>query len=256
MPDTYTQCPKCNFKPLKSLPISEPCPSCGIYVFKWGKAPRPLSPINTSDEFLADETGGFFASLLQPMEKIESITFYSRCLGLFLLVVWSFYLAAYDYRYGEIFASFMHNILLAIHEAGHVLFMPFGEFMTIIGGSLFQLALPIGICVAFIRVNRDNFGAAIGLWWASISLLDLSPYVYDALQPQLILLGGYTGEDGPHDWIYLLTSFGQLHNAQHWGTFVYGLGFLLMLAALVWGAIILWAQRNQLATSENRLKRL
>ncbi|HQS59784.1 MAG: hypothetical protein B7Y56_15625 [Gallionellales bacterium 35-53-114] len=255
MPDTYTQCPKCNFKPLKSLPVSEPCPSCGIYVFKWGKAPRPLSPINTSDEFFADGTGGIFASLLQPMEKIESITFYSRCLGLFLLVVWSFYLAAYDYRYGEIFGSFMHNILLPIHEAGHVLFMPFGEFMTIIGGSLFQLALPIGICVAFIRVNRDNFGAAIGLWWASISLLDLSPYVYDALQPQLILLGGYTGEDGPHDWIYLLTWFGQLHNAQRWGTFVYGLGFLLMLAALVWGALILWAQRNQLATSENRLKR-
>ena len=31
---------------------------------------------------------------------------------------------------------------LVMHEAGHVLFMFFGEFMTILGGSLFQVLAP------------------------------------------------------------------------------------------------------------------
>jgi hypothetical protein len=42
------------------------------------------------------------------------------------------------------------------------------------------------------------------------SILDLAPYIYDARDPQLILLGGHTGEDGHHDWIYLLETFDRL----------------------------------------------
>ena len=164
---------------------------------------------------------------------------------LVLLAFWSFSLFSYDYRDGEIGASFMHNILLPIHEAGHVLFIPFGEFMTIFGGSLFQLALPWGIAIAFVVANRDNFGAAIGMWWGSISLLDLAPYIYDALHPQLILLGGHTGEDGPHDWIYLLNRLGQLNNAQRWGATAHALGGILALAALIWAVAVLWRQHLQ-----------
>src|SRR5438445_13527877 len=37
MPETYSQCPQCNYKPAVPLPISDPCPACGIYTFKWGK---------------------------------------------------------------------------------------------------------------------------------------------------------------------------------------------------------------------------
>lgn len=249
MSDTYLQCPKCGYKPLEPLPISELCPACGIYLFKWRQPPRTFVLLSAYDESFPSEKSNFFASLFQPLEKMDSTVFYSRCIGLFLLVLWSLYLVSYDYRYGEIFGSFMHSILLPIHEAGHILFMPFGEFVIILGGSLFQLAMPLGICVAFVLVNRDNFGAAIGLWWTSVSLLDLSPYIYDALHPQLILLGGYTGENGSHDWIYLLITFGQLHNAQRWGAFVHGFGGLLMFAALVWGAAMLWRQRSQLITS-------
>lgn len=180
---------------------------------------------------------------------MEKLSFYGRCLLLALLAWWSWRLFAYDYRSGEIGGSFMHNILLPIHEAGHVLFMPFGQWLTILGGSLFQLALPGGIAIAFIWINRDNFGAAIGLWWTSISLIDLAPYIYDALRPQLILLGGSVGEDGPHDWIYLLDSLGQRPNAQHWGALAHTLGGLVMLAALSWASAVLWRQRLKLSKS-------
>ena len=187
---------------------------------------------------------------MQPLERLDATSFYARGVALGLLALWSWSLFACDYRDGEIGASFMHNILLPIHEAGHVLFMPFGEFMTILGGSLFQLALPWGIGIAFVRANRDNFGAAIGLWWGSVSLLDLAPYIYDALHPQLILLGGHTGEDGPHDWIYLLSALGQLQNAQRWGAAAHTLGGILMLAALVWALAVLRRQAGKYRGTE------
>ena len=81
------------------------------------------------------------------------------------------------------------------------------------------------------------------MWWAGVSLLDLAPYIYDARHPQLILLGGHTGEDGPHDWIYLLGVLGQLHNAQGLGAFVHLLGGILMFVALFWAMAVLWWQR-------------
>lgn len=190
-------------------------------------------------------------NFLTPREQMEQLSFYGRCLLLVLLTWWSWKLFAYDYRSGEIGGSFMHNILLPIHEAGHVLFMPFGQWLTILGGSLFQMALPGGIAIAFIWINRDNFGAAIGLWWTSISLIDLAPYIYDALRPQLILLGGSVGEDGPHDWIYLLDSLGQRPNAQHWGAMAHTLGGLVMLAALSWASAVLWRQRLKLSNSSS-----
>lgn len=177
---------------------------------------------------------------------MNEVVFYGRGIALVLLAIWSWSLFGLDYRNGEFGGSFMHNILLPIHEAGHIFLMPFGEFMTILGGSLFQLALPLGIAIAFVRINHDNFGAAIGLWWTSASLLDLAPYIYDSLKPQLILLGGHTGEDGPHDWIYLLNTVGQLKHAQGWGTTVHVLGGLLMLSALAWAAAVLWRQRKLL----------
>ena len=181
--------------------------------------------------------------LLEPMEKMDKPTFYGRCIALALLALWSWFLFTYDYRIGEIGTSFMHNILLPIHEAGHVLFIPFGNFMNILGGSLFQLLRPFGTGIAFFWINKDNFGAAIGMWWAGASLLDLAPYIYDARHPQLILLGGHTGDDGPHDWIYLLRVMGQLQNAQEWGAFVHLLGGILMFVTLSWAIIVLWRQR-------------
>jgi hypothetical protein len=247
MPDSYSRCPKCGYKPPQPLPASAICPACGIYFFKWEQAKLPQHPVspNTQDEFSPRSLRSYAGSLLQPLEQLDAVSFYARCVILGLLAFWGWRLFAYDYRDGEIGASFMHNILLPIHEAGHVFFRPFGEFMMILGGSLFQLALPWGIGIAFIRVNRDNFGAALGLWWGSVSLLDLAPYIYDALHPQLILLGGHTGEDGPHDWIYLLGRLGQLHNAQHWGATAHTVGGILMFIGLAWAVAILRRQHWQ-----------
>jgi hypothetical protein len=241
MPEHYSECPKCGEKFPEPLPASASCPACGLYFFKWGWPVRRALPLEE-----APESGSLIDTLLAPREQMDILSFYGRAGALALLAAWGWILFGYDYRSAEINESFLHNIVLPIHEAGHVLFMPFGEFLAILGGSLFQLALPFGIGLAFILKNRDNFGAALCLWWTGASLVDLAPYIYDALHPQMMLLGGHTGEDGPHDWIYLLDVFGQLQHAQGWGAFTRVLGGLLMLAGMAWGGLVLWKQRHQL----------
>jgi hypothetical protein len=227
---------------LNPLPDSATCPACGIYFFKYSQY-QSKQPSHTQIESSSLNLHEFIESLLEPLDEIDVPTFYGRCLILALLAVWGCFLFFDDFRVGEIGTSFMHNILLPIHEAGHVLFAPFGTFLGILGGSLFQFLLPIGISIAFIWMNKDNFGAAVAMWWGSASLLDLAPYIYDARHPRLILLGGHTGEDGPHDWVFLLTVLGHLQNSQRWGTFVHALGGILMLVALSWALTVHWRQR-------------
>lgn len=237
MQETFRQCPKCGHVLPQAMPGSAQCPACGIYFFKWEQVPRAEAGQGVEDT-------GLVARLLAPKPELDAFSFYGRCAAFALLAVWSWHLVGYDYRDGEFFESFMHNILLPIHEAGHVFLIPFGEFMTVLGGSLLQLALPFAIAVAFAVRNRDNFAAALGLWWTGISLLDLSPYIYDALQPRLVLLGGHTGEDGPHDWIYLLDVVGQIPHAQRWGAITHDLGSVMAVIALAWAAAVLHRQHR------------
>ena len=161
--------------------------------------------------------------------------------------VWGFVLIRMNYRTGEIGASFLRRPLLVFHEAGHVLFRPFGEWMTVFGGTLGQLLMPAILSFALLRHNRDAYGASFGLWLMGVSLLDVAPYAYDALHPQLMLLSGATGEEGGHDWIFLLSSMGLLGRAHGIGAFVHTLGAIGVLAGSVWGARQLWAQHAQSA---------
>ena len=226
MPKIY-RCPKCDARYDPPLDAASACPGCGIWFQKWlrqeGFGGGP-----------AEAPAGVFVPA--PDAEVGAATFYGRLAAFVLLALWSFRLAGYDYRVAEINASFMHAILLPIHEAGHVFLMPFGEFMTVLGGSLFQLALPLGIGAAFLLRQNDRFGAALCVWWAGASLVDLSPYIWDALNPQMDLLGGRTGEDGPHDWIYLLERFGLLHRAHGLGATAHHLGVLVMFGGLAWCA--------------------
>jgi hypothetical protein len=107
--------------------------------------------------------------------------------------------------------------------------------------------MPALLAVALLLKNRDPFGAAIGLWLLGVSFLDVAPYVYDALHPQLTLLTGTTGEQGGHDWIYLLSSSGLLPKAQFLGALTHKLGALLVLVALTWAGFLLVLQRARLA---------
>jgi hypothetical protein len=132
--------------------------------------------------------------------------------------------------------SFLHLPDLVFHEAGHILFAPFGEFMTVLGGSLLQFLVPIVAVTAFAR-QQDAFSAAVCAWWAGQNLVDLAPYIADARALQLVLLGGRTGaEVEGHDWEFILTRLGVTHLDRQVGYASYTLGLLIMIASLAFAA--------------------
>lgn len=184
--------------------------------------------------------------LLHVPPRVDQGMFWLRVTLLLLFAWWGIRLIAMDVSSGAIASSFLHGPLLVFHEAGHVIFSFFGEFATILGGSFMQLLMPAIIVAALLWKNEDPFGAAIGLWFFGVSLLDLAPYIYDALHPQLILLGGHTGEEGGHDWMYLLDTFGLRDSAQSLGWIVHKLGALVVLVALAWAGVLLNKQRTRL----------
>jgi hypothetical protein len=98
------------------------------------------------------------------------------------------------------------GVNLVIHEAGHLVFMPLGEFMMIAGGSLFQVIMP-ALFVGYFAYNRKCYSAAVVLFWVGESILNVSVYAADSLVLQLPLLGG---QDSIHDWNYLLSSLNLL----------------------------------------------
>ena len=134
----------------------------------------------------------------------------------------------------------LHSVNLTFHEAGHILFMPFGRFLQVLGGSLGQLIVPTVVTVAFLN-KRDIFGASIGTWWLGESFLDIAPYINDARAGQLILLGGVTGSEveGYHDWEILLTRLGMMEYDHFLARLSFIIGTLLMLSAMLWGGYIL-----------------
>ncbi len=250
----YKLCPKCGHAPLpadQSLPAA--CPACGLVLAKFGATLSPMPAVKREvgadkDEDEVDSRRTRFLALLGHVpERIEPAPFWARVALLLAFAIWGGRLILLDYRVGEMGLSFLHGPLLVFHEAGHVLFRPFGEFMTIAGGSLGQLLMPAIIAGALLIRNRDPYGAAIGLWLLGVSLLDIAPYAFDALHPQLVLLGGQTGEEGGHDWIYLLNATGLLPRAQGIGGFIHKLGALTIIAAVAWAAWILRRQHWRLS---------
>ncbi len=234
----YIRCPKCGHSPLpadQSLPAA--CPSCGVILAKVGTR-APKRHIEERDVEHADR----WALLTEVPDHVSVSAFWTRCLLWAGFGIWGVSLIALDYRDGAMGAAFLHRPLLVFHEAGHVLFMPFGEWFTILGGTLGQLIMPMVLTGALLVKNRDPFGASLGLWFFGVSLLDVAPYMFDALHPQLVLLNGQTGEDGGHDWIYLFQSMGLLNKAQWIGALTHKLGALVIIAALGWAALLLRLQ--------------
>lgn len=134
----------------------------------------------------------------------------------------------------DVMGSFLHLPNLVFHEAGHVIFSPFGSFLTALGGSLLQVLIPVIAAVAFVR-QEEGFSASICAWWAGQNLVDLAPYIADARALRLVLLGGRTGaEVEGHDWEFLLNQLGVSQYAVPLGYTTHLFGIIIMVAALAY----------------------
>jgi hypothetical protein len=182
------------------------------------------------------------AFLFHVPDQVDSLHVYARAALLAALIVYGVKLAAMDVPTWEMSSSLMHAPMVPIHEFGHIVFRPFGEFMHLLGGSLFQAGLPLIFGGIFLVKNRDPFAAAAMLWWSAVAVMDTAPYIYDAQQPQHILLTGRTGETGGHDFIDVLGDLGLLTRARSVGYAVHAFGVAMLVASLTWAAAIVWIQ--------------
>jgi hypothetical protein len=240
----YKKCPKCG----ADSAGMDTCGACGLIFAKYlktkfavpGAKPRRAPQVGDEDTLFARAKHLVFYI----PEQVDPTAVYGRVLLLAVIALYGVKLALMDIPSWEMASSLIHLPMVPIHEFGHILFRPFGEFMTLLGGALFQVLLPLIFGGIFLVRNRDPFAASVMLWWAAVAVMDVAPYVYDAGQPQHVLLTGRTGDSGSHDFIDTLGDLGLLHRAQPIGRAVHAFGLIAMLVALAWGTYIAWQQHR------------
>ncbi len=132
------------------------------------------------------------------------------------------------------YRSWFAGITLAFHEMGHIVFIPLGRTMTILGGSLMQLIVPSAAAIYLLVKQRDYFGFAVGGAWLSFSAFELATYIGDASHEELALVG-FSGNP-EHDWSTLLTKWHALNSDAAIATCVRIFAFGVGVASLALGA--------------------
>jgi hypothetical protein len=127
----------------------------------------------------------------------------------------------------------LDRVNLVIHEAGHLLFSWFGEFIGICGGTIGQLFVPVAFTVYFF-VRREFFSSMVTLFWTGQNFFGISVYVKDAQAMDLPLLS-IGGGDSIHDWNYILTRLGLLRWDHGIGNAIYILGIVIIAGAAIAG---------------------
>jgi hypothetical protein len=126
---------------------------------------------------------------------------------------------------------FLDMVDLVFHEAGHVIFGFFGEFVGLLGGSLMQVLIP-AIVTGYFILHGQQWSGMVTLFWVGQSLFNVSVHVRDARARALPLLGD---DPSAHDWHNILGRLGLLRWDHAIGNLVYLFGFLALVAAIVGG---------------------
>jgi len=133
-------------------------------------------------------------------------------------------------RPGDLLFFFIHGVHLVFHEAGHLIFMPFGRFMTVFGGSLNQVLIP-AICTGTFYWQGRYGSGAFTLFWVGQAIADVAIYAADGRDRLLPLLGD--SDPSMHDWGNILSWWGMTERAQGVGAFIFGMGMTVMVISLL-----------------------
>lgn len=132
--------------------------------------------------------------------------------------------------YNPPFPIFVIDLInLFIHEAGHFFFKIFGRWIYFLGGSLFQVLLPLALVIVTCRQNVRHL--TLPAFWLGESMINVSVYIQDASYMKLRLIA----KGLIHDWNWLLS--GNLEFAEPIGLAVYYIGLLICIAAIVTGVV-------------------
>ncbi len=134
---------------------------------------------------------------------------------------------------------FLDDVDLAIHETGHLVFGWGGDVITALGGTLFQLIVPLAFVGYFVRA-RDWHAATVPLWWVGQNGWNIARYVADARAQELPLVGG-----GEHDWGFLLAEWNLLGADLTIARWIRVLSFIVMVGSAVAGWWVLQRTRSE-----------
>ena len=189
---------------------------------------------------------GATPSSVRPSDLARTSQTYARLAltAVLALLAW----VAFQNDYGYI--PLLSDIDLAIHEFGHMLFMPFGiqflgNTMMILGGSLSQVAFPLVFFGYFMRKQddgrrRDLFAAMVCLWWSGINLLSVAIYCADSRAGELMLLDGLTGKESDgHDWYNLLNGWGLLEQDTAIARWMRAIAFVVCVVSII---VAIWIE--------------
>jgi len=130
-------------------------------------------------------------------------------------------------------SGMLDRVNLVIHEAGHLFFSWFGEFIGVLGGTVGQLFVPVAFTIYF-SMRREFFSSSVTLFWTGENFFGISVYVKDAQAMELPLLS-IGGGDSIHDWNYILSRIGLLRWDHAIGNFFYLSGIVIITAAVLLG---------------------
>jgi len=118
---------------------------------------------------------------------------------------------------------------LFIHEAGHLVFRLFGQVLYFMGGSLFQIILPVVTAIVF---GRNNFRSLMfTLYWIGQSMVNVSIYIGDAPYQRLPLISLHA----LHDWHWLMVEMNWMDDIEMMASVVNVLGILVCATGIFIG---------------------
>jgi hypothetical protein len=163
-----------------------------------------------------------------PAHVERRLTTYKAIGALVLIGVWGFFAVLH----GDQTPIFVY-LNIAVHEAGHVLFRPFGELTMLIMGSGFEVLFPALMAGYFLAFRRDLVAGAVCLGWCASALASAAAYIADADDGRLALLGA-TGPDAAGDWERILgvEFFDRVYLADRIAGTVHILAIVVWIAAL------------------------
>jgi hypothetical protein len=163
-----------------------------------------------------------------------------------LLLVYLVYAVQHQLRVTDAMESGLFGaVIFGSHELGHLVFAPFGEVLSVAGGSLMQLLVPAGAAWYFAH-RGDRYAAAACGCWLALSLANLAVYVGDARAESLDLVS-FSPDGGIHDWNWLLERFGVLRDDRRLASFVRALGWVTLAAGTGVAAHAIVRPRNTAA---------
>lgn len=149
--------------------------------------------------------------------------------GICIIAAVGFWIYALADKGGFLFLDWVN---LPFHEFGHLFFGLFGERVGIWGGTIMQLAIPLGILVNFL-LRKETLGVTFSSFWFGENFLNIAVYVADARRMQLPLVGG-----GEHDWNTILSGMSMLQSDSLIAALLKIVGWVIMFTSMVWLVIV------------------